>query len=163
MVMAMADIDASQPLANHQHEKFAQALVTGNSQTEAYRQAGYEPENAAQNASRLLTNDNIKRRVVHLQGVAAQAAAITTAAQALRLKDLSKLHEELVRGGLAKSVAGAVSAESEVNKLLGLHGPSRVAIGADPDAPALNADLTTHLEAIAAAKAAEVVDDGTDD
>ena len=53
----------SVPLANPKHEKFCQGLVLGKTQTRAYIDAGYEPQEARCNASRLKSNESIKHRI----------------------------------------------------------------------------------------------------
>ena len=54
-------------LPNPKHEKFAQLIVRGKSQFEAYMMAGYSPSGARGNASRLIANDIISGRVKELQ------------------------------------------------------------------------------------------------
>ena len=53
----------SEPLANQKHEKFCRGLVLGKTQTRAYIDAGYEPQEARCNASRLKSNESIKQRI----------------------------------------------------------------------------------------------------
>lgn len=66
-------------LLNPKHERFVQELAQGKSAAEAYRAAGYEArgDSAKVNASRLLTDANVRARLVELQAEAAQRAAIT--------------------------------------------------------------------------------------
>lgn len=52
-------------LTNPRHERFAQELASGKSQSEAYQLAGYEPSEP--NASRLTRNDKVQARVAELQ------------------------------------------------------------------------------------------------
>lgn len=54
-------------LSNPKHEKFAQSIARGLSQEKAYIEAGFCKNGARQNASRLITNDNILRRVKEIQ------------------------------------------------------------------------------------------------
>ena len=55
-------------LANPRHEQFAQLVASGNlSHAEAFRQAGYSETGAKENASRLMTNDNVSVRIVELR------------------------------------------------------------------------------------------------
>jgi len=54
-------------LSNPKHEKFAQSIVRGKSQTDAYMIAGYSPYGASGNASRLIANDSISGRIKELQ------------------------------------------------------------------------------------------------
>lgn len=51
-------------LKNAKHERFAQAIVKGIPQTEAYRQIGYK--SAKSNAHRLMENEVIKLRIAEL-------------------------------------------------------------------------------------------------
>ena len=52
-------------LANKRHEQFARNLASGNSASQSYINAGYQP--CRQNASRLSSNDDIKQRVIEIQ------------------------------------------------------------------------------------------------
>src|ERR1035437_6377904 len=54
-------------LTQSKHEKFAQLIAKGVSATNAYGSAGYSKVGAAQNASRLITNDYILARIKELQ------------------------------------------------------------------------------------------------
>ena len=63
------------PLPNTRHEKYAQELATGKSASEAYSCAGYQRHR--QNAARLRTNDDIRRRMIELQDAAARSTEIT--------------------------------------------------------------------------------------
>ena len=62
-------------LLNQRHEKFAQALAEGKSAIEAYKNAGYAPNDG--NAARLKGNERIRARVAELQECAAAHAAVT--------------------------------------------------------------------------------------
>jgi phage terminase small subunit len=64
-------------LENARHERFAQELAKGKSQTEAYSTAGFAHSEA--NASRLTRNDKVQRRIAELQERAAEKAGITAA------------------------------------------------------------------------------------
>lgn len=57
-------------LSNARHERFAQELAKGKSQSEAYANAGYEPSEP--NASRLTRNDKVQERVAELQSRAVE-------------------------------------------------------------------------------------------
>jgi hypothetical protein len=63
------------PLKNARHERFAQELAKGKSQTEAYGLAGYKEDRTA--ASRLSSNVNVSARVTELKGKAAERTVIT--------------------------------------------------------------------------------------
>ena len=62
-------------LPNQRHEKFAQGIAEGRSATEAYKSAGYTPNDG--NAARLKGNERIRTRVAELQGCGAAQAAVT--------------------------------------------------------------------------------------
>jgi Terminase small subunit len=59
-------------LTSSKHEKFAQLAASGVSATKAYVSAGYSKANARQNASRLITNDNVLARIKELQTAVAE-------------------------------------------------------------------------------------------
>ena len=59
-------------LSKSKHELFAQSVVKGLSATEAYVSAGYSKAGAAQNASRLMTNDKVSARIQELKAIFSQ-------------------------------------------------------------------------------------------
>jgi hypothetical protein len=61
-------------LNNPRHERFAEALASGKSASQAYAEAGYKKDR--RNASRLTSNDDIRARVAELQSRAAERAVI---------------------------------------------------------------------------------------
>ena len=63
-------------LKNARHERFAQEMAKGKSQTEAYSLAGYDGDRTA--ASRLSTNVNVRTRLAELQDRGAERAVVTT-------------------------------------------------------------------------------------
>jgi hypothetical protein len=54
-------------LKNSKHELFAQGVAKGLSLTKAYIAAGYAENNARANAGRLMTNDDISKRIEELK------------------------------------------------------------------------------------------------
>ena len=54
-------------LANPRHELFAQAVASGNSASEAYRQSGATGKNADVHAGRLMVNDGICKRISEIR------------------------------------------------------------------------------------------------
>lgn len=64
-------------LSNARHERFAQELAKGKSQSEAYEAAGYRPSRSA--ATRLAADVNICERVASIQERAAIRTEITVA------------------------------------------------------------------------------------
>lgn len=70
-------------LSNVKHERFAQELAKGKTQTEAYEVAGYA--HSEPNASRLTRHDKVQARVSELQERAAVRTEITVAGITERL------------------------------------------------------------------------------
>jgi hypothetical protein len=66
-------------LANPRHEKFAQAVASGKSASEAYRQCGANGAtgNAHAHAGRLIANDNISKRVAELKEEQSQKSELS--------------------------------------------------------------------------------------
>ena len=62
-------------LKNAKHELFAQSIAAGKTLEESYQLAGYEPHR--QNASRLITNDDIRARVDELLNRVADGVVLT--------------------------------------------------------------------------------------
>jgi len=110
-------------LANVRHEKFAQELATGKSATEAYRLAGFKPNQP--NAARLISNDMVKARVTELQSKSAERVLVT-------LDSLTQELEEARAGAMAcKQHAAAVTAAMGKAKLHGLLIEKQQLTGAD--------------------------------
>lgn len=80
-------------LSNPKHERFAQELAKGRTQTEAYEAAGYRGDRTA--ASRLSTNGNVCERVAEIQERAAIRAEITIAGLTESLMRLASKAEAL--------------------------------------------------------------------
>jgi hypothetical protein len=60
------------------HELFCKTYVSnGGNATRAYIACGYSPDGAIQNASRLMTNDNVTKRIAELQGKVHQRTEMT--------------------------------------------------------------------------------------
>jgi hypothetical protein len=107
--LAMPD----QVLRNPRHERFAQELATGKTADAAYGLAGYR-ENRS-NAARLSADEDIQKRVVEIQSMGAERAAITVESLIVEAeKARSKAMSE--KGGAAAAVA-AITAKA---KLAGL-------------------------------------------
>jgi phage terminase small subunit len=99
-------------LKNARHEKFAQELAKGKSQVEAYRLAGFKPNES--HASRLVANGKVAERVAELKAVAAEKAAVTAADIARQLDEDREFARQL------EAPAAAVSATMGKAKVLGL-------------------------------------------
>lgn len=101
-------------------EAFAQAVVAGLSQSDAYRsaysvRAGTKPESVNQAASKLMADPNIASRVSELRKPVAQAAQLTLARHLERLADLSDKAEK------EGKYSAAVAAEVARGKASGLY------------------------------------------
>lgn len=74
-------------LENARHERFAQELAKGSSQSEAYRTAGYSGVSSVleAGASRLVRNVKVADRVADLKARAAERAEISVASVTKRL------------------------------------------------------------------------------
>lgn len=104
-------------LDNQRHEVFAQALAKGLSQDAAYAEAGFSPHR--QNASRLMTNDAVRRRVTEIQSKAVRKAEITVQSLA------DELEEARAIALAEKQSSAAVSATMGKAKLFGLGSENR--------------------------------------
>jgi phage terminase small subunit len=91
------------PLKNARHERFAQELARGKSQTDAYEVAGFKPNRGA--ACRLAENGNIKARVSEILAAAASLAHIDAA---WVLKKAVTLHEKAMEAKAYASAKGAL-------------------------------------------------------
>lgn len=98
-------------LNNPRHERFAQGLAAGKSQTEAYEAAGYTKDRTA--ASRLSTNVNVQARVAELQQRSAAKAEIT----------IDSLRDMLIEDrAMARALEQPSAAVAAVDKLARLYG-----------------------------------------
>lgn len=78
-------------LKNAKHERFAQELAKGKSQSEAYELAGYNYSRSA--AARLAADVNICARLAELQGKVAARTELTVATVTERLLSIADLAE----------------------------------------------------------------------
>lgn len=93
-------------LSDPKHEAFAQALANGKSQTDAYAIAGYKAHR--QNASRLMTNDDVQARVKELQEKAAVKVVDTSAFEATALfQKMFTIIDKAIEAGDLKTAADA--------------------------------------------------------
>lgn len=102
-------------LSNAKHELFAQALAKGKTQVEAYKDAGYAPNDA--NATRLTGNDRITARVSELLERAAVRAEISVASVTENLLRIAGKAENL---GDASGLSAARASWMDAAKLNGL-------------------------------------------
>lgn len=101
-------------------EAFAQAIVTGMNQSDAYRAAykvreGTKPETVNQAASRIMADSNVTARVEELREPVAKKAQITLESH---LEDLQRLRNMAVK---ANQMSAAISAEVARGKAAGVH------------------------------------------
>ena len=101
-------------------EAFAQAIVTGISQSDAYRAAykvrpGTKAESVNQNASRIMANVNVMSRVAELRLSVAKKAQITLESH---LDDLMRLRNMAAK---EKQYSAAIAAEIARGKASGVH------------------------------------------
>lgn len=82
-------------LKNARHEKFAQELAKGKSQSEAYKLAGYDATgNAAETAAaRLIRNVQVSARVLELKERAAERTIVTVESITQRLLKIAEKGE----------------------------------------------------------------------
>lgn len=113
-------------LRNAKHEAFAQAVARGRSQEEAYTDAGFKPHR--QNASRLMTNDDVRIRLDEIKNRIAEKAEWSSADRLLMLKQIAAASK-------GKDPRVAVSAIAEANKMQGSHAAVRHQIGGVQDSP----------------------------
>jgi len=99
-------------LKNSRHEKFAQELAKGKSQLDAYRAAGFKPNES--HASRLVSNGKVAARVAELKNAAAEKAVVTAADIARQLDEDRAFAKEM------EAPAAMVSATMGKAKVLGL-------------------------------------------
>ena len=110
-------------LKNAKHELFAQGVASGKSATQAYADAGYK--SSRENASRLLTNDNVQSRVGELQSCVAQHVMETSASLA------DKLEVVAIAALKAQQYGASVAAYMGKGKILGLVKERREHTGRD--------------------------------
>lgn len=101
-------------------EAFAQAIISGMSQSDAYRSAytvkpATKPETVVQSASRIMADRNVTARVEELRKPVVKAAQITLASHLERLRALSEAAE------LGNQFSAAITAEVARGKASGLY------------------------------------------
>ncbi len=113
-------------LRNAKYEAFAQAVAKGKTATEAYEEAGFKPHR--QNAARLMTNDDIRKRVEEIKSRVAEKAEWSSAARLRMLGIIAKRN-------LLKDPRSSIAAIAEANKMQGSHAVVRHQIGGITDNP----------------------------
>jgi hypothetical protein len=105
-------------LSNARYERFAQAVARGKTQHDAYKYAGFNPNQAAKdcrsNAGKLARKPDVAARIVELQEKQAKRIGVTVDALIEELDDMLKLAKRV------KHPAAGVGAILAKGKLLGL-------------------------------------------
>lgn len=119
-------------------EKFCQAVVSGKTQTEAYREA-YNTEKMKDssvhcNASKMLNNTKIAQRLEELRKPVVEEVGITLKTH---LDDLETLRN---RAALDNNFSAAISAEIARGKAAGVHIERSVTTNLDKDLPPIEDD-----------------------
>lgn len=111
-------MNETEPLGNRRHERFAQLLVAGKSQADAYREVypaslKWQDKTVHEQASRLANNGKVSARVAALQAEAASHAVMGARelqerlSRTFRALDETGRVEEMVKvGALLAKVAG---------------------------------------------------------
>lgn len=100
-------------LKNARHEKFAQALASGKTATEAMEASGFSDP---RNSTRLTKNDEIAARVEEIKSRASEKAEWTAADRLLALKEIFDI-------SVKDDARVAISAIAEANKMQGSYAP----------------------------------------
>lgn len=133
-------------LENTRHERYAQELAKGKSQTEAYEAAGYKLSRSA--AARLSADVNICARVAELAERVAQRTEITAEQITARLMRIADVAEKtgITLGetgepteSSSRHLSVARAALIDVAKING-HIVDRQAHGGDPNAPPIKTE-----------------------
>lgn len=106
----------SGPLKNARHERFAQELAKGQSQTDAYIAAGYAADRTG--ASRLATNANIQERAAELKARAAEKVVITVENLTERLLAIAKKGEDAKDAPLLSVARASLMDAAKLNGLI---------------------------------------------
>ena len=93
-MMEIPEQAGKQPLRNARHEAFARHMSGGESQTQAYKMAGYAELSADANAARLMGNEGISARIDYLKIRAADQAIMSRSRALVRLSELAERSED---------------------------------------------------------------------
>lgn len=125
-------------------EAFAQAIVTGVNQSDAYRAAftvgaKTKPETVNQAASRLMSDSNITARVAELRKPVAERAQMTLESHLddlMRLRNMAakeKQYSAAISAEIARGKASGISAEKTlIGGTLEIHGITRQIVDTGP-------------------------------
>jgi len=103
-------------LSNSRHERFAQALAKGLSQSEAYEEAGYKPSRSA--AARLAADVNICERVSAIQNRAAERTEISVASITERLLAIATKAEKSEEAPMLQAARASLMDAAKLNGLV---------------------------------------------
>jgi hypothetical protein len=108
------------PLKNARHERFAQELAKGKSQSEAYKSAGYSATgNAAESAAaRLVRNVQVSGRVGQLKARAAERAVVTVESITQRLLSIAEKGEGKEDASLLSVARASLMDAAKLNGLI---------------------------------------------
>ena len=99
-------------LKNPRHERLVQALAKGRTAKDAYKAAGFKPDDG--NASRLINSAKITGRLQELTKKSAEEAAVTAASI---LRDLGEVQKRAMKRGQNSAAVQALMGKA---KLMGL-------------------------------------------
>ncbi|QPB10603.1 terminase small subunit [Bacteriophage sp. 438212] len=137
-------------LSNSRHERFAQGLAKGLSQSEAYEEAGYKPSRSA--AARLAADVNICERVSAIQNRAAERTEISVASITERLLAIATKAEKSGDAPMLQAARASLMDAAKLNGLVvekGEHQHKHVGLSvtyvtlSEPEAPASPEDYET--------------------
>lgn len=100
------------PLNNNRHERFVAGLLEGKSASQAYADAGYQPDDG--NAARLNANQKIKARLAELQSEVAGQTKLTVESL------LAELEQARAKATDLRQLSAAVRAIESKAKISGL-------------------------------------------
>jgi hypothetical protein len=104
-------------LENPRHERYAQEVASGSSQSEAYETAGFRsstPAATKANASRLMSRPEVRDRVAELQLAQGRQSEIK------RADIIEMLLADRERAHASRQIAAAVRAAEVIGRLLGM-------------------------------------------
>ena len=102
-------------LKNAKHEKYASAIASGKSATEAMEAAGYSDP---RNSTRLTKKDEIQRRIAELQNKAAERTVVTVASITERLLNIAAKGEVANDAPLLSVARAALMDAAKLNGLV---------------------------------------------
>lgn len=118
-----ADLHKLASALNDRQRRFAEELVKGRNQTEAYRLAGYESTRPEVEASKLVRNTKVSEYIDALRAQAADETVLTIAEKRIKLASIVR---ELPEGGLLRDQLAAIKID---NEMAGHNKPTEVNLG----------------------------------